>query len=162
MAKTLQEYLDKCEEFGGCMFWNGYYQQGVPFMKGENKSRPVRRVFTELIHGEAKAFAYVPSCGNRRCVAPDHIVALGKKDYFRDIGKKASEGQSKHIRITKMTATKRAESKITAEMRILIVNSNARSDDQAAELGISKSVVNKIRRHAKTMQASPWAGLLKG
>lgn len=157
LAPRLQEDAD-------CLIWTGYTcTQGVPNVYHGGKMRGVRRLVALLAGdpiAQAEESGDVPkglwnnTCGNPRCVAPEHTQRLTVKQHMRKLSKLSNTGAAHAIRVAKMTATKRARyGKISAADLPAVLSSANTCAVEAALRGVSKSLIMRLRRRDTTRYA---------
>lgn len=161
---TIKSLMARTVEIGDCMEWTGYCQNNAPFVVSGGIKWMVRRLVKHLQGGKLHSGRYFGThCGNQKCINPDHIAERRKADHMRLMAKNVDHNHP--IRIAKLQ--KAAES-----LRVLSDESLAkiRNDDRkgilvAADFGVSKSLINKIRQNKsrKIVSASvnPFAGLMR-
>jgi hypothetical protein len=164
---TLESLRAKCIEEGDCLLWQGRMKSG-----GNNTRRlspavgrkavPVRRLMVELTRGKPIAAGLVtsPTCGNERCVNPDH-VAVHTVAKARALA--ASFGAYINApRTMRAALTRRARSHITEEVVAQI--RAAKNCMEAHRLtGVDPSYAAEIRRGSarRDLVANPFAGLMR-
>ena len=55
---TEQSLRERCVEEGDCLIWQGYLGNRTPMVMHAGKLQAVRRLFTQLLKGEAKPQGY--------------------------------------------------------------------------------------------------------
>lgn len=143
---TIDSLRARCEEEGHCWLWTGYFGNGVPMVYSKGRMRSVRLVLLELqgpVRRSAKYFA--PTCGNAACVCPDHIAQRHPAEHMAHMGRNVdSRGPARRI---KLTAHARAtKAKLTIEQAREIRMSTESGPVLAERYGVSRSIVNRIRR----------------
>jgi hypothetical protein len=161
---TLETILARTDEVGDCMEWQGIMHNGTPQIRIDRKLRTVRRVIREMQGKPASPMMFLAtSCGNPKCVHPDHIMDRTMNQHMRAMGKLIKHNHP--VRIAKLQAAKAAERKIDAEGLALVLTDPRRAQDVADELSVSKSLVTRIRRGEAYRQvsasANPFAGLMR-
>lgn len=169
---TVESLLAKTVEVGDCLEWQGYYatDKYVPYVCHGGKMQAVRKVLCELTGRETpsgKVFFGV-SCGNWRCVTPEHIVARQSHQHMNRMTKQSVKVAQAPARKAKLQAAarKRDNCKIKDEAMIDAIKADPRSCKAVAdELGVSKTVVARYRRGtsgvSRDARINPWAGLLR-
>lgn len=148
-------------ECGDCLRWNSSTSSngGLPVMYFNGKSNQfVRRVLWTALHGELPAGHVVTtSCGDKLCVAPDHLEATTKKVSARRAGKRGA--YSNPAKIRKGVQTKLEKSWINDEVVAQV--RTARTSKEAAEVtGVSLSYAKAIRSGLyRTWKSNPFSGL---
>jgi hypothetical protein len=160
---TLESVLARTVEVGDCLEWQGFMQDGrTPLIKVHNRLVTVRRFIRELQGTPAAPGRFLSaSCGNPRCVSPDHILERTSKQHARYI---ASCVDMRHpvriVKLQRMNAHKRA---LTDEQVEVVRNDPRSATALAREFGCSKSVICNIRNGQTYRQiaANPWDQLLR-
>jgi len=161
---TLETILARTDEVGNCMEWQGIMHNGTPQIRIDRKLLSVRRVIREMQGKPAADDVFLAtSCGNPKCVHPDHIMARTKTQHMQSMGKLVQHNHP--VRIAKLQKSKAAERKIDASGLALVLTDPRRAQDVADELSVSKSLVTRIRRGECYRQvnatANPFAGLMR-
>lgn len=158
---TTETLKARCIEEGQCWIWQGYFGNGTPMANHAGKFQAVRRIFTELTQGETKKGGYyAPTCGEPKCVNPDHTAWHNPASHYRRMGVVAMASESaQQVRRAKISASKR---RISDDAITDIMHSNDNAKIVAARHGISPSTVSKYRRGVSgvTLQCNPWAALM--
>lgn len=159
---TLETLLKRTIEEGDCLLWTGYHGNETPYVFHDGKLWPVRRLILALSGIEQKSTFAGCSCGNKSCVAPEHIVQRDKRNQAKVMAKQANTGATKILRIKKMTVTRREKhSKLDIETAREIRASSESAKEAASRVGISKAMVHRIRSGAAWRDgANPFAGLM--
>lgn len=125
----------------------------------------VRRLIAELIGKPAQPVHKFlgAKCGNKYCVCPEHLVYRTQKQHMTYMAK-SMDHQSIQRKINLMNAArKRGLSKLTKE-KVLAIHQDSRCYREiAADHGISKSLVGKVKRGKAWedvyKQINPFSGL---
>lgn len=147
-----------CDDEGDCLIWVAGSAK-VPHLCLDGVKVNVRALVL-YANGVARISGALLgcSCGNRKCVAPDHIrqrTHLQHAQYFG--GRGVYSGPAK---TAKMAATKRAKSKLDDEKVAAIRASNKSSKALGAEYGVAASYITSIKAgHLWRDYTSPFAGL---
>ncbi len=164
VIQTLETILARTDEVGECLEWQGITHNGTPQIRIDRKLRTVRRVIRELQGKPASPSVFLAtSCGNPKCVHPDHIMARTKTQHMQAMGKLIQHNHP--VRIAKLQKAKASERKLDATGLALVLTDPRRAQDVADELSVSKSLVTRIRRGEAYRQVSaasnPFAGLMR-
>jgi len=156
----------RCVEVGDCLEWQGYIANNTPqvitYPDGKKKMTSVRRLLRELVTGQAQPDGhYGNTCGNHRCVNPDHTLWKHEAAHMRAMAKKR--------KVSTVTASKLRKFRVDNGMAKLceakaqeIRLSDESGSVLAARYGVSKSWITKIKRGAAwRVLSSPFAGLFK-
>lgn len=162
IVQTTDSILARTDDVGECLEWRGIMGNTTPQIRIDRKLLSVRRVLRELAGRPAKEGNFLTaSCGNAKCVNPEHIMERTPREHMRVMVKAVDHNHP--IRIAKLQRSKRHMRAVTDDGLAMIRNGDRRADDLARELGVSKSLVNKIRRGDcyKDVAANPFAGLMR-
>lgn len=151
---TAEALLARTVEEGDCLLWKGSMAStNIPTVCVEaDARRSVRRLLWQMLNGPIPANKFAScSCGEPRCVAPEHLVLMTK----RQIAKRTAKTGvfANHVRVAKIAATKRAASPITWD-DVARIRSAPRGQGLAIakELGVSQMTVWRIRHHKSWKQ----------
>ena len=158
-VQTVDKLLARTEEVGECLEWQGYITNGVPQVSHAGRMIGVRRLMLMLQGIEIKNTMYAScSCGNPRCVKPEHIVRRTSQQHFAKMANMGAYNPA--ARIAKSTMKRRQRSRMTLEMVREIRSSDKPSQQLADELGFGRQTISRIRSgHSWKEIASPFAGL---
>jgi hypothetical protein len=163
---TLESLRSRVIEVGDCWEWQGYIQNNTPqvigYPDGKKKMVSVRRMLREIITGQPQPDGhYGNTCGNPRCVNPDHTLWKSAAAHMRAMGRerKVSTVTANKLRkfrveagLAKLDESKAQEIRLSSEPASVV----------AERFGVSKSWITKIRRGAAwRVLTSPWQGLFK-
>lgn len=160
---TIESLLARTDEYGDCNLWTGTTANRVPMVYHQGKMYPVRKLMLELagihIHGTFIA----TSCRTPECICLDHISQRTAQQQMAVMTKNSSKGSSHVIRIAKLTEYKRRmAAKITMEIAREIRASEKTQREIAAQFGIDRSLVGRIRRNQSWREtSSPFGGLFR-
>jgi hypothetical protein len=152
---------NRCKEDGGCWIWQqACTSNGTPTMHVGPKMIAVRRVVASLKGLNIEGKVVTSTCGDKRCVCPDHAIAVTKKR-MADLIVERTGHPYKLARRKKIGDTARASrGKLTAEQAQEIRVSSEPLKAISERLGIAKSTAQKIRAgEAWKDYANPFAGL---
>ena len=146
---------------GDCWEWHGCMQGSVPIMKHDGQVANVRRLV--LIERETPMNGYIATftCGNHKCVNPDHVARSSRAQMNRRIMADMSSATNT-LRIKRIADVKRrTDAKLSQDDVNQIRASDDRHEDLAERFGVSKSLIGRVRRGEvwRTFSASPFAGL---
>lgn len=147
-----QRVIEKCTQCGTCLIWKGAWasEGTTPSIHHEGKSVNVRvALWTSMGKRVPKGHTIKASCGERQCVAPEHLVAVNYRKVPRTLAQKRA-----------VTRAARARSVLTPEIVAVIRESAETQTSLAARFGVSLQAVNGIVRNRRwVLAASPFAGL---
>lgn len=157
---TIDSLKNRTIEDGECWEWQGYCANGTPSVSHDGKMISVRRLFTQLLGNTVRDGYYVPNCGNKFCVNPEHITYNDPKQHMRKAARKALQSPTRRLKIqiykratvAKLTQEKADEIRISTEpARVL-----------AEKYGVNKSIICRIKKgQAWVNLANPFAGLIR-
>ncbi len=163
---TLDSLKARCIEVGECWEWQGYMGNKTPqvasYPDGKKKMVSVRRLLRELLHGQPQPDGhYGNTCGNIRCVNPEHTLWKSEAVHMKGMGRKRT--------VSAVTANKLRQFRLDAGLAKLdeakaqeIRLSPEPGPVLAERFGVSKSWINRIKRGAAwRVLAGPWQGLFK-
>lgn len=160
---TLPGIRARCDEEGDCWIWrDGTTQEGYPIFKPYGcKCTLVRRAAFVLAGGHLKSRQpVVSSCGDRRCVNPEHLSTSTLSKIAKSAAKRGAWGGQ--IRRAAISAAQRKRSKINLEIAAEIRASSEASKVLSARFGVDKSLICRIRSgRAWRDYSSPFAGLMR-
>ena len=164
VTHTLDTILARTDEVGDCLEWQGIMGNGTPQIRIDRKLLMVRRVIREMLFRPAMLGNFLaPSCGNPRCVKPDHIVERSPQQHMKNIAAKVD--QRSPTRIAKLQKSK-AHLRVVDAAGLVLIRTDSRSAKHIAkEIGCSKSLVSRIRRgdgyREVNASMNPFAGLMR-
>lgn len=155
---TVESLYAMCEEVGECWEWGGYYGNGVPSVYQGGRMRSVRKVMLQLSGVElGKKSHFGTSCGNGRCVNPEHVQARTMEQQGKHMGKM---GAGDLLRAAKIQRSWVGRTKLTREQVDEILVSNLKMSELVEKYGVSKAYIVKIKRGLVWRRfGGPWAGL---
>lgn len=164
IVQTIESILARTDEVGECLEWQGIMGHSTPQIRIDRRLLTVRRVIREMLGRPAKPGNFLaPSCGNPKCVKPEHIIERQPHQHMKVMAGKIDHNHP--IRVAKLQKAK-AHLRVVSEAGLTLIRSDDRKAEEVArELGVSKSLVTKIRRGDcyRDIRASsnPFAGLLR-
>lgn len=166
ITHTVDSLKSRCIEVGDCWEWQGYIQNKTPqvvsYPGGVKKMVSVRRVLRELVTSQEQPDGhYSNTCGNYRCVNPEHTLYKTDSGHMRAMGKKR--------KVSAVTANKLRQYRVEnglAKLDEAKAQEIRLSDEPgpvlAERYGVSRAWINKIRRgQVWRVLSSPFAGLFK-
>lgn len=159
----LQSLLDRCIEVGECLEWQGSISAGgSPRVWHQGRGQSTRKLMLQLVgrpHEPASGTKLVATCGNRRCVAPDHLRIITLAEHAR---KRMVPNTNHLLRAAKIARTRRERhARLTDSDVRAIRASDERAEDLAQRYGVSAKYIAHIRqgRRWRDHTVSPWAGM---
>lgn len=134
-------------EVGDCWEWVGNYSNAgrMPAMRLNYKMVGVRRVIQILKSGRPLgANRIMLTCGNFRCVNPEHYKVMSYGAYLRIVQQKGNE--TNRARPYKPNAGNVKRRKLTPEQVAYIKASSESNRVLAAKLGVSTMTVQNVRK----------------
>lgn len=158
---TLETLLARTVEIGECREWQGYIGNDTPQVSHGGKMMTVRRLMFELQGKAIEGYYIAPSCGNFRCVSPEHAIARTNAAHIKRMNQNVDPNGL--LRLIKLQQVARGRRKLTDEQVQQIRSDPRPSRAVAAEHGVSKGLVCLIRagKAHRAVSASPFAGLMK-
>ena len=146
---------------GDCWEWHGTVNGAIPTMKHGGQVSNVRRLVLIESGVPMNGFIATYTCGNPKCVNPDHAGRSTRAQMNRRIMANMSSAtntlRSKRIAEIKRETTAKLSQAEVDQIRV----SDDKHEDLAARFGVTKSLIGRIRRGEmwRTFSASPFAGL---
>ena len=146
---------------GECWEWHGRMQGSIPMMKHKNGASNVRRLVLIERGVPMTGFIATYTCGNAKCVNPDHTGRSNNTQLNRRIVADMSSATNT-LRSKRIAETMREKhAKLSQADVDQIRASDEKEKDLATRYGVSEGLIGRIRRGQtwKTFSASPFAGL---
>lgn len=145
MIIDLKYIKDRCYMDGDCWIWRmGCTSNKTPTLHDGPKQYGARRVVAALLGKDITGKCVTSSCGNQKCVCPDHVLVVNKKK-MADLIVERTGHPYRVERNKKISDTKRKAGKLTAEKAADIRESDETLVAVALKYGIAKSTAQKIR-----------------
>ena len=146
---TLESIHARCEEVGECWVWMGKMTaQRHPSASHNGKSMLVRRRVFELVHGtlpDTRRFGIVTTCGNHRCVNPEHLRNASRASMVRLAYKNGRRNPLREYTARSRARVGSTGSKLTPEIAAAIRTDTRPTKELAAEFACSESLIRKVR-----------------
>lgn len=158
LIEKIQAHSVAC---GDCWEWRGCMNGPVPSMKHGGKVANVRRLVLIECGVAMKGFIATYTCGNPKCVNPEHTARSTRAQMNRRITAGMSSATNT-LRAKRIAEAKRErQAKLSRDDVDRIRASDDRYEDLAARFGVSKSLIGRVKRGEvwRTFSASPFAGL---
>lgn len=159
---TLDSLFALTTEEGECRLWNKYLGNGVPMIYHDGQFIQVRKLILMLQGIDIRTRYISPKCNNPLCVEPSHIVQRTAQQQHSHMAKMVSQSPSNQMRIAKITKARRQQvGKLNQEQAIEIRMSDESGPVLAARYGVSRELVNRIKRGESWSQqfGNPFAAL---
>lgn len=150
---TLDEHVKRnCTIDGDCWIWRGGANgSGFPQVWWRGKRFAIRRALKNLRKGRYASM----SCGNPKCVAPDHIESVSKSEYTKArvlppeslARQKAARRAAKDVKLGFEKAREIRRRVNDGELQASI----------ARDFGVSRQTVTSIKQNDIWRETSPWA-----
>lgn len=143
--KLTAEFLkSRCQIEGTCWLWNEAVSGGVPRVSHNNKSSLAHRVLWEIVKGKKPDGELYATCGEKRCINPDHREEVERKDMPARQSKDGRIAAGKRLSIARAVAA-RKRSRINMERARQIRMDQRELAEIAAECGLSIKAVSNIK-----------------
>lgn len=129
---------------GECLLWTGPSNgSGYPMVSIMRKNHTLRTILVSLYKRKKSSKQVVTtSCGNIRCIHPDHIKVVNKKTIF----KISKIDYKSPIRSAKLSAHARAtRAKLNIDQAREIRMSEKTQRELAIEYGVNKNTIRNIK-----------------
>lgn len=93
----LTRFMSKIERQGECWVWTAAMSHGNPVMSVKGRSRQARRFIYSQHHELGNSEKLFDTCGDKRCVNPDHLTVTSQKE-INAIRRKATEQDRELVR----------------------------------------------------------------
>ena len=161
--------IDKIQQYAieedGCWRWTARCVKNVtPTMWWDGKSQSVRRLILEERGTPIKGFVATAICGNPRCVNPEHVVRINRKNLATQAAANM-DAATRLGRRLKNAEQARKKSTLTMELVQAIKNDGRPRAAIAAAYGIGEGAVAGIQ-YGKTWREfvaanNPFAQLMR-
>ena len=142
MSELIEKIKQRTIECGDCWEWQLCIRSSGPYSSYFGHS--VRRTVYRETHGEIDSKLDVTcTCGNIKCVNPDHLKAKRRQAIHREKAK--AGGYVNPARAAKISKARRAGTKIAPET-VAAIRSGEMDRNQAIEVGVRQSYFYKIKR----------------
>lgn len=160
---TLETLLAKTEDYGNCMEWTGYYQNKTPFASTNGVLTSVRKMIAEFTGKTVPEGHFVgTTCGNKRCVNPDHLVVRSMKDHASMMA--VNVDHTSIIRVAKLHKAAQTRRVLTDDQVMDVMMDSRTTREIANSFGVSKSLICRIKNgtsnRAVTAVNNPFYGLM--
>lgn len=158
----LVEYIKaRSTEDGDCWIWNlACSGNGTPKLMWQKKQWGARRLVAMEMGLNIEGKFVTTKCGNQRCVCPDHVLVVTRKQMDKLIVERTGHPYRIERRKKISDAQRKRVGKLTDEIVAQIRAAEGTHEQISARMGIAKSTVGAIRRHEKwKIYTSPFNGL---
>ena len=162
---TLEMIFDRCEVVGECYEWQQYVDKNQrPVARSDGKPAYVQRLVIEL-SGNAPKYEWhaKTTCNNSKCCNPAHLKPMCAKKSMAEMWKGNNYQDPAYLAARSRAAA--ARTKTTPEMVRQIMTDTRPAAQMAREMGISRSLAQKIRagkaRKQVAASVNPFAGLIR-
>ena len=140
-----QQLNDRIVDVHDCMEWVGFYCTGghMPAVRRNRQSTSVRRIIAEALGVNVKGRRILMSCGNFRCVCPEHYKVMSSRDALRVVARMGGEANKTKTAPNPGNVKRR---KLTDDQVNYIRTSDESSFVLAPKFGVSRTVITAIRR----------------
>lgn len=165
--RDIEWFLKNSIEDGDCWIWRlACSSHGTPKVTivddAKQKQWAVRRYIATLLGMDIEGKLVTNKCGDPRCVCPDHILVVTKKQMANLIVKRTGY-PFKIERNARISASQRRNvGKLTPAIVAEIRQSDATLRELSEKYGVAKSTVGDIKNfEAWKDYSSPFAGLMR-
>lgn len=145
-------------EVGECWEWLGWFSNKSPQIRYKGSAVSLRRLLWIERVGRNPDGKYIHvSCGNWRCVNPDHLVAKDFKDHAAASARKRSQASYKAAAIK----VGKKNRKLTVQQAMEIRTSPKPCKQLGEEYGVSHTTINRIKRGLIYNDTSVWSQLIR-
>ena len=162
---TLATLANFLREDGDCLLWTGCALGAgkTPAVNHGGKTISARYLVA-LLHqhpqalqqaaGKTQGGVWRHTCGNPRCVAPEHAQCITRSQHMRDLTRRSNTGTSHAIKSAKIASTKRARyGKIATADIPAVLAATTTGAQEAAIRGVSQSIIWRLRTRNTARQA---------
>lgn len=159
---TAASLLANTTEDAGCLVWSGrmHSQNSAPLADHDGARWMVRRLLLTLLGKPPARGAVVRCiCETPGCINPEHLRVLTRSRHMAEAA--TAPTRNEVLRRARIAATKQARhARLTPEQVQWVRTSPLSGAEVARQLGVHRSLTNRIRRGAAWAQpGNPWAGL---
>lgn len=143
---TIDDIRARCTDLGDCWLWQGGKSStGHPMLYGELRRVLVRRYVWQLLGHElpAKPLVLKATCGEVLCCNPKHLAVWTRSQLVAEAYASSRNTDAEYG--ARFAARVKQGTKIDMQKARAIRADQRTSDAVAAEMGISASMVRKIR-----------------
>lgn len=139
------KFMAKIEEVGDCWEWQAGFNSTskVPIFCMKHTSVTARRFAAELSGRDTDGRFVSAKCKNYRCVNPEHISVLSRKEHLAMAGRRVGQNMLRNQKIAE--AKRAAAGKITMEQAEEIRSSTMTCKELSAIYGLNPSRISKIK-----------------
>jgi hypothetical protein len=157
-TKIKDRIKSRVVEVGECWEWLGRFSSKSPQIRHKGRAVSLRRLLWIERAGRNPDDKYIHvSCGNWRCVNPDHLVAKDFKGHAVATAGKRSKASYKAAAIK----VGKKNRKLTVQQVMEIRASSKSCKKLGEEYGVSHTTVNKIKRGLIYNETSIWSQLMR-
>lgn len=157
---TVESLLARTEEVGECRVWTGYSCNKTPQVEHEGKIVSVRRLIVQLRGDPIKGKFFGVKCHTELCVCPEHIIQRSAVSHARVMAKASAKHQASKSLAQVIARRKRTDIKMDMDKAREIRKSEESGQALAVRYGVSRSLINKVKRGVYWKDsANPFAGL---
>ncbi len=174
-------------EEGDCWIWQGPADRGRPTFEVRypdgKRRRVAARMWLALLAGDAKAQAdearmlagqpwkgvWVATCGNPRCVAPEHVQRITQQQHMSRAGRSTwANAASRAVATERIAVVARERRGVLSPEQVAqlpaLVAQHGTQRKAAAELGVSQATVSWLLARHRRQALRPggvWGGLVR-
>lgn len=140
---------------GGCWDWRGGFDHGAPILTFREGGKRVKRSVRALLTTPRPDCRPSANCGNPRCVNPEHVVWLTRRQLMLRQGPHTLAHRLA-IRASKRAQAKKLDLGKAREIRARLAE-GATKGDLAREYGVHRSMVRWIETGQAWAEVTPWS-----
>jgi len=148
LAVTILEIIkNRTIEIGDCWEWQGAMQScgTTPMIRYKQQTISVRRLILQVQGHALESKVATCTCGNHRCVNPDHLEAISRKRLTKRVASQLKRSISV-LRMAKISSVARQHAKLNEQLAEEIRNAEGTQREIAKRFGVSQATVSVIKR----------------
>lgn len=162
LKELAAEFRARCVDDGDCLAWDGAVDSsGCPQVRipGSRKTFSARRICLEADGKKIFGLLATVNCGNKCCLAPEHLVAMTRKQLQKRSGKIYAASVTRNAKLAEARRkTAKLDFERVAQMRAEV---GLTTRQAAAKYGVTQSTAQKIMRGELWKDyKNPFAGLM--
>jgi hypothetical protein len=142
----LRLITERVIEVGACWEWQRCCRQGVPMIRVQGQSIGARRLVALATGRKVHNMIVSTTCGNQRCVAPEHVRIVRRGTLSAESGAKRNTGAAFRAKLQASIQSRgraRLNHELAAEVRRRYDAGNISQRALAREYGVSQYVIGR-------------------